>query len=202
MKGPPGFSKWGSGPHQAWQSPPNQNASCPPHALPSVSHLGGAGDSRHDAITVFSKACPELIRDPRPLIRHSRHPFHILRSPPKGVSLHPVSVREPPVTFHSFRIPSPAPIVIPPKANPEGWGEGIVAGGTCPPPSAASSALHHPAPSHPILNRGPATPANPIIPAHTRRNPRKARTAQPSRTLESLSGLHQLVEDHCFEDIM
>ena len=29
-----------------------------------------------------------------------------------------------------------------------------------------------------------------------------ATPAQPSRTLESLSGLHQLVQDHCFEEIM
>ena len=47
----------------------------------------------------------------------------------------------------------------------------------------------------------PATPGEPDN-SGPRRNPRKARTAQPSRTLESLSDLHQLVQDHCFKDIM
>ena len=85
---------------------------------------------------------------------------------------------------HPFVNPAPQSSF---RRRPESRGVGR---GACPPPRAP---LVRPrcTTRHRHI-RGP--PANPID-SGFRRNPRKARTAQPSRTLESLSGLHQLVQD-------
>ena len=99
---------------------------------------------------------------------------------------------------HSFAIRG-IPSSIRPSNRHSGEGRnpgGGVGAASCPPPRApVVSPAAPPGSRHP---RAPGEPDN----SGFRRNPRKARTAQPSRTLESLSGLHQLVQDHCFEDIM